>query len=231
MSNRARRLLPLFGALILGCDDPVAPVAEPGHPPEVDPPISTTLTADVPKEFEQPPSILSYSVDAGFSGDRAWAQAYMRYFANYARQTADLWVRKGASMVASRSGMSHVSYFLPATRSLWTHATAGLRESCGHTADAKGGHEAWHQAPLPGGQLFRWSAEKRSSGDSAFQPSCSTSCASQLIAYDDCAGESTSGSGGKTTGSTTEDLDCHTEEIAIYIGDDLLYEGPALICE
>lgn len=236
MSNRARTLLPLLGALVLGCEDPVAPVAEPDPVPETVPPPSAALTADVPEEFEQPPSIVSWSVDAGFTGDYAWAQAYMRYFANYAQQSAELWVRKGTSTIARRTGASHVSYFLPKVRTLWTDATAGLRESCGHTADAKGRHEAWHQAPLPGGKLFRWAAETRTSSDAAFQPSCATSCANMAILYggdcDDGSGSSSGGSGTKTTGSTGSDgLECQQVMVVIYIDDKVFYEGPAFLCE
>lgn len=232
MSNRAHRLLPLLGALILGCEDPVAPVPEP-DPPAAEPPTSTAIAAEASEEFEEPPVIHAWDVDVGFSADYAWAQAYMKFFANYANQTVDLWVRKGVSTVAHRTGESHASYIAPWRRTLWTHASARIMESCGHAADGRGRHEAANQIPVDGGVGRFWRTVKTSTAGT-HQPSCATSCANMAISYD-CDGDSGSSSGGsgtKTTGTTGSDgLECQEVTIVIYIDGKVFYKGPALLCE
>lgn len=235
MSYRTRRLpLLLLGAAILGCEDPVSPVAEADPLPAAEQPASTSVTVNTSGDFEEPPIIEKATIDVGFSMGYAWAQAYMQFVANWARQTADLWVRKGTSTVAHRTGESHGSWIAPWRRSLWTHATARVPETCGHVADAKGRHEAASQIPVNSSEVVRLWRTVKTSNQGTYQPSCATSCANQALAYGNECDDRYGSTGGstKTTGTSGSDgLECHTEKVVIYIGSRKLYEGPALVCE
>src|SRR5688572_19650028 len=91
--NRWRLLLCL--SLLAACADATAP-GIPGINPT---PGSASFSgypteeqfAEMPPEFRQAPGILSHEVNAGFTArNAAYAEGLMRYFANYAKETATL---------------------------------------------------------------------------------------------------------------------------------------------
>jgi hypothetical protein len=129
-------------------------------------------SGDIPPEWQPPPSIISYWTDAGFGASSAWGQGFMRYFASHASQTVRLAVRFNNSQVASTSGTSEQSAFLPWVRELWTSASVQVGKSCGHAADASTQHSAWHQPPAPLGGLTKWGTESAPSYKGAAQFPC-----------------------------------------------------------
>jgi hypothetical protein len=233
MMNRISSLILMTSVLatIPACSDTMAPNGRPSEPSE--PRISASNTASVPEEFERSATILRYWADAGFDVGRAYAQAFMRFFANRAEARVELSLRDGTSIVATRSGRTSDGWLLPAVRNMWAQATAGAGSSCGHVVDASASFHAWHEAQTPFGRL-KWSEQYRSASDSALQPSCSSSCADQVVVIPgESCDEYRSGSGGATAGGggPTDDLDCHEEFVVITVEGRVIYAGFATVCE
>jgi hypothetical protein len=213
------------------CHDALAP--DDGPLQASQPPVSASNTASVPKEFETSATILRHWTEAGFDFDRAYAQGFMRFFANRAETRVELSLRNGNSNVATRTGRTSNGWLLPAYREQWAQTTAGVGASCGHVVDASAFFRAWHEAQTPFGRI-KWSERHKSASDSALQPPCSSSCANQLVVTaDDSCDELVGGGGGETTGDggPTGDLDCHDEFVVIMVEGRVIYRGVATVCE
>jgi hypothetical protein len=180
MSGAVPRAL-LCLALLAACSDVVAPhggvapaaAYQKDLPPDGDTPEPDTT--EWPEEFDQSPSIIEARVEAGFDGPIAYAQAYMRYFANRARQTVNLELQKGSRTVRPPAAVGYEEHLFPWVRELWTPVSIRLDSSCGYLANGWARHEAWHEVRAPGGTLAKWHGEGRSSAGSAQQPGCSGS--------------------------------------------------------
>lgn len=222
----------LLGAAVWGCDDFTAPLeTEEANSDDLSPPTEVS-TAEVPEQFSHPPSILNWSTDVGFSGSRAWAQAYMKFFANHAEQELTLDVRKDGSLVGRRRAHKKDSWYLPRFASQWLSTSIQVGSSCGHRAGAGARHIAWHKFVIDT-KLTQWGHTIRSSGGDASQPACTSSCATQLVVEPgECDEGPTESSGGDTNhDGQTDDLTCTTEEIVLEVDGEVVYEGPAEVCE
>ncbi|MFN2565814.1 MAG: hypothetical protein ABR499_12525 [Gemmatimonadaceae bacterium] len=135
-------------------------------------PTSGESTSEIPPEFQVPPTIKSYHSDAGFGPSTAWGQAGMRYEASHAKQTVALSLRFNYSPVATASATDQRSDWWPATRDLFTSTQISIGKDCGHSADARGEHTAWHKLPIPLGTLSEFGHTTQSSNKAAAQSPC-----------------------------------------------------------
>jgi hypothetical protein len=244
------RIAPLILTILVivpspACHDALAP--ERGSPlsahlpqpaePSNGPPVSASNTASVSDEFETAATILRHWTDTGFDFSWAYAQAFMRFFANRAETRVEMSLRNGNSIVATRTGRTSDGWLLPAYREQWAQTTAGVGASCGHVVDATSFFRAWHEAQTPFGRI-KWSEKQKSSSDSELQPPCSSSCADQLIVTsDDNCDEASGGGGGDAGDESSEDggptggLDCHDEFVVIMVDGQVIYRGVARVCE
>ncbi|MGH7720029.1 MAG: hypothetical protein ACREON_14455 [Gemmatimonadaceae bacterium] len=129
------------------------------------------MTDEIPPELEhQQAWIERYYTVAGFTGDaqQAYGTAVMSYFANNAEQTVDLRLRYNGSEVASTTGITGDSYLFPWRRSMYTQASLGISEACGHMVDATSKHRVWDEFITSNQGALSWGSETRSSyaGDS-----------------------------------------------------------------
>ena len=229
----------LLAGALWACEEVPHPLETgPIEVPDIASPPAGLSAAEVPKEFSTPPSIQNWWTDVGFSGTVAWAQGYMRFFANHAEQLLSLTVRKDGSTVGQRTALERDSYFLPRYTSQWVTTSIDTYGSCGRTAGASTRHTAWHQLAIQS-KLTQWGHTSRNSGGDASQPSCSPSCAYELfVDPEDCeddglssgGGGSGDGSSGESAGGSTSD-DCRTEHIVLEVDGEVVYSGPAKICE
>ena len=130
--------------------------------------------AELPSAFRASPTLLDYWTDVGFipAERRAYAQAYMKYFATNATQEVTLDLQFERSLIATRNAHGENTDLLPFTRSLWTTALLGVSGSCGHLADGASVHTAWHQLIAGGWKFFSWGNTGRTSGDMKEQDPC-----------------------------------------------------------
>jgi hypothetical protein len=129
--------------------------------------------ATLPPEFSEESTILAYDVEAGFSeGDGAFAEASMTYYATNAEQEATVTVRAGSTQIGTKTGRSVRHNFLPSTRTMHTIIGLPFAGACGHIADAKGQHKAWHQFFVVGWKFLTWGAKEEPSSNYARQREC-----------------------------------------------------------
>src|SRR5688500_1517212 len=167
---------------LLACaseNDPTAPAATSRERVPI-PALSTSESepteadlASMPSAFMTAPSLVSARVIAGFvAGEGAFAQALMDYFGTNAEQDATITVMSGATQTASRTGRSSSHDFLPAVRSLTTTVSFPFAGSCGHLAEARGVHRAWHQFLVGGWKFLSWGQAEQPSDAHEWQDPC-----------------------------------------------------------
>lgn len=162
--------------------------------------------AEMPAEFRQKPGILSYRVDAWFSGGRAHGSAHMRYLANYGEIVVPVTLLYNNAEVTRTTGYAELASFLPMERDLYATASMGVTGSCGHTVNATGIFSIHNQFPLKTG-WFSWGHEKASGSDSESQPACACSAGVKQVdydPYDPASGTGECGTGGTSPGSGTQ---------------------------
>ena len=184
MFASARSLARVACAMVLSAcadsTDPTAPRAEsPNDVPALSlegsgPAPTPEELAEMPSEFATEPSINVYSTDVGFSSQegRAFAHGYMSYLASDASQDVTLDLRFENDPIGSSNAYGEQSNWLPWVRTLATTAYIGVSGDCGHLADGRTNHKAWHKFLVGGWKFMSWGNEARSSADSREQPAC-----------------------------------------------------------
>ena len=158
---------PAAPSAALSLDEAPQPILESG---EAEP--TPAELAAMPMEFQTNPTLLGYSTNVAFTDGRARASAYMKYFATNAKQEVELSLRYENREIAVATGYGEDSNFLPSVRTLSTTAALGVSSACGHLADGRSVHTAWHQFIAGGWKFLSWGTTARSSQDDDRQTPC-----------------------------------------------------------
>ena len=181
MFHSSRPFLRATCALLLAaCSDgsPTAP-----SPGAARPSLSETIIgeepsseelAQMPAEFETAPGVYSHWTDVGFitAEQKAYARAYMTYFASDGRQKVTLSVGLNDRLVGSSTAEEAQSDWLPDVRMMFTSTTRSVSAACGHTADGQSQHIAFHKFLVDGWKFLSWGHHEVPSSDSDAQEPC-----------------------------------------------------------
>lgn len=182
-----RLLLPLVASLMAAaCEDtagPAVPAVEdldvvvPALASMVEPPLSVPVGDapafiedpgdELPDGFLEPAGLLKTRLDAGFSGNRAFASAMMQFWGNRGEQKVDMRVLHDGTLVGTKSAKGRKSEIFPGVYRIDTGTAMYVSDDCGHAVDADSDHSAWHAWGD-----WEWDTDSQQNNDADEQPVC-----------------------------------------------------------
>ena len=126
----------------------------------------------VPVEY-QAFTTIEVRADVGFMGQTAWGQAVVNYGGTNATALVELVARNAeGSVVASNTGSSQDSHFLPGNYGLTASTSMYVPAACGISAQATARGTVWNAFLTSTQSLLQWGHKGRSDSKDAAQPAC-----------------------------------------------------------